>query len=130
MCVEGQRYTSLNIIIFAIASILTIYPSEVGLYPAELVNRQFFKMSTYTSICFSKNMVSPLNCINPPPPLVALAAVCSKEVVLLLIHCLLLPHCLWGGGGLCLMLVFISITLCHPSFVISLIRERKLVALL
>ena len=29
----------------------------------------------------------------------ALAAVCSKEVVLLMIHCLLLPHCLWGGGG-------------------------------
>ena len=53
---------------------------------------------------------------------VALAAVCSKEVVLLL------PHCLWGD--LCLMLVFISITLCHPSFVISLMGERKLVALL
>ena len=52
----------------------------------------------------------------------ALAAVCSKEVVLLL------PHCLWGD--LCLMLVFISITLCHPSFVISLMGERKLVALL
>ena len=96
MCVERQRYTSLNITIFAIASILTIYTSEVGLYTAELVNRQFFKMSAYTSICFSKNMVLPLNCINPPPPLVALAAVCSKEVVLLLIHCLLLPHCLWG----------------------------------
>ena len=98
MCIERQRYTSLNIIIFAIASILTIYTSEVGLYTAELVNRQFFKMSAYTSICFSKNMVLPLNCINPPPPppLVALAAVCSKEVVLLLIHCLLLPHCLWG----------------------------------
>ena len=129
MCVERQRYTSLNIIIFAIASILTIYPSEVGLYPAELVNRQFFKMSANTSICFSKNMVLPLNCIDtPPPPLVALAAVCSKEVVLLLIHCLLLPHCLCGG--LCLMLVFISITLCHPSFVISLMGERKLVALL
>ena len=62
----------------------------------------------------------------------ALGAVCSKEVVPLLIHCLLLPHCLCvgGGGGLCLMLVFISITLCHPSFVISLIGERKLVALL
>ena len=97
MCVERQRYTSLNIIIFAIASILTIYPSQVGLYPAELVNRQFFQMSTHTSICFSKNMVLPLNCINPPPPSVALAAVCSKEVVLLLIHCLFLPHCLWGS---------------------------------
>ena len=124
MCVERQRYTSLNIIIFAIASILTIYPSEVGLYPSELVGRQFFKMSTYTSICFSKNMVLPLDCINPPPPppaLVALAAVCSKKVVLLLIHCLLFPVVCGGGGGLCLMLVFISITLCHPSFVISLI---------
>ena len=28
--------------------------------------------------------------------------------------------CVCGGGCLCLMLVFISITLCHPSFVISL----------
>ena len=107
MCVERQRYTSLNVIIFAIASILTIYHSEAGLYPAELVNRQFFKMSAYTSICFSKNMVLPLNCINPPP-LVALAAVCSKEVVLLLIHCLLLPHYLWGGGSVFDIHYFVS----------------------
>ena len=137
MCVERQRYTSLNIIIFAKASILTIYPSEVGLYPAELVNRQFFKMSTYTSICFSKNMVLPLNCIKPPPPPppppppggfgCCLSQGSGSVVDSSFICC---PIVCGGGGGLCLMLVFISITLCHPSFVISLMGERKLVALL
>ena len=53
-------------------------------------------------------MVLPL-----PPPVAALAAVRSKEVfLLLLIHCLLLPHCLWGV--LCLMFVYLSSTLCPP----------------
>ena len=77
-------------------------------------------------------MVLPLNCT---PPLVALAAVRSKEeVLLLLIHCLLLPHCFfvffWGGGSVFYACFFLSITLCHPSFVISLVEKRKLVALL
>ena len=85
-------------------------------------------MSAYTSICLSKNMVLPLNCIYPPPPpppLIALAAVRSKGVVLLLLmDCLLLPHCLWGS-------VFDAcFTLCPPSFAIGLMRKRKLVALL
>ena len=59
-------------------------------------------------------MVLPLNCIYvPPPPLIALAAVRSKEVVpLLLMDCLLLPMdrsivC----GVLCLVLVLLCVLL-------------------
>ena len=126
MCVERQRYTDLNVIIFAIASILTLYPSEVGLYLAELVNRQFFKMSTYTSICFSKNMVLPLIALTPPPPSGGFGC-CLFEGSGSVVDSLFIVAPLFVGD-LCLRLVFISITLCHPSFVISLMGERKLVA--
>ena len=59
----------------------------------------------------------------------ALAAVCSKAVVLLLlINCLLL---LWlFVKVLCLVLVLLCSTLCPYSFAIITIGKRELVALL
>ena len=107
------------------ASILIIYLSEVRLYPFELVNIQFLR----PNFCIHQHLFKQEYgftiklYLPPPPPLIALAAVRSKEVVLLLfIHCLLLPHCLWGS-------VFDAcFTLCPPSFAISLMGKRKLVA--
>ena len=67
--------------------------------------------------------------LSPPPLPVALAAVCSKVVVLLLlIYCLM--YFPLFVGVLCLPLFCYALLCIHPSFAIILKRKRKLVALL
>ena len=118
MCVERQRYTFMNLNLtehnYFRHSYNTIYPSEVGQCHAELVNIQFFR----PNVCIHQHLLKQeygftIKLYLPPPPpnhpLLALAAVCSKGVVLLLlIHCLLLRHCLWGFCVLCVLLVLQS----------------------